>query len=120
MNITKGLLLAAAVLASAPLEAAMVEKAVDYSIDGQPYRGYLHYDDAIHSKQPRPLLLLVPNWLGTSAANRRQAAEIAGKDYVIFVADMFGKDKQPADTDAAGKAVGAIYASACSPPRPRP
>lgn len=97
-------------LISPNLHAAMVEKPVDYSIDGQAYRGYVQYDAAVHSKQPRPVLLLVPNWLGTSAANRKQAAEIAGKDYVVFVADMFGKDRQPADTDAAGKAVGAIYA----------
>lgn len=91
-------------------QAAMIEKPVDYSIEGQPYRGYVHYDDAVHSKVPRPVVLLVPNWLGTNAANRKQAAQIAGKNYVVFVADMFGKDKQPVDTDAAGKAVGAIYA----------
>jgi dienelactone hydrolase len=51
----------------------------------------------------------VPNWLGTTAANRKQAAAIAAQDYVVFVADMFGRDAQPADTEAAGKAVGALY-----------
>ncbi|HEY0973895.1 MAG TPA: dienelactone hydrolase family protein [Solimonas sp.] len=87
--------------------AAPVEKAVDYAIEGQPHRGYLVYDNAVTTT--RPLLVLVPNWLGTNAANRKQAAEIAGKDYVVFVADMFGRDRQPADTTAAGKAVGALY-----------
>lgn len=97
----------AAMTLSAQSFAAPVEKVVDYTIDGQPHRGYVYYDDAV--KTPRPLVVLVPNWLGTSAANRKQAAEIAGKDYVVFVADMFGRNKQPADQAAAGKAVAALY-----------
>lgn len=92
---------------SAQAFAAPVEKVVDYTIGGQPHRGYAYYDDAV--KTARPLVVLVPNWMGTSAANRKQAAEIAGKDYVVFVADMYGRDKQPADQAAAAKAVGALY-----------
>lgn len=91
-------------------QAAMVETAIDYNIDGQAYRGYAIYDQAVHSKRPRPVLLLVPNWLGTTPANREQAAQVAGKDYVVFVADMFGKDRQPADMKAAGAATAALYA----------
>jgi dienelactone hydrolase len=102
-----GLLLAAATMTAPNALAAVVEKAVDYQIDGKPHRGYFYYDDAIDSV--RPLVVLVPNWLGTSDANRKQAAEIAAQDYVVFVADMFGKDAQPANTEAAGKAVGALY-----------
>lgn len=89
-------------------QAALTETPVDYQVDGAAYRGYLVYDSAVKAK--RPLLVLVPNWLGANAANRKQAAEIAGKDYVVFVADMFGADKLPANSDEAGKAVGAIYA----------
>ncbi len=88
--------------------AAMIERAVDYPIEGRMHRGYLIYDDSVSS--PRPLLLMVPNWLGTTAANRRQAADIAGRDYVLFVADMYGKDAQPADSAAAGTKVQALYA----------
>lgn len=89
-------------------QAAVTETPVDYQIAGDHYRGYVLHDPAVKAK--RPLLVLVPNWLGANAANRRQAAEIAGKDYVVFVADMFGADKLPNNTDEAGKAVGAIYA----------
>jgi dienelactone hydrolase len=96
----------ALLFASAAGRAAPVEKTVDYKIDGQPHRGYVYYDDA---EKDLPLLILVPNWLGTSEANRRQAQQIAGDDYVVFVADMYGKDAQPANTEAAGKAVGALY-----------
>lgn len=85
----------------------MIEQAVDYSLDGRAHRGYLIHNEAV--REAKPVLLVVPNWLGTTAANRKQAAEIAGGDYVVFVADMFGKDAQPANTDAAGKAVNALY-----------
>ncbi|SFF64961.1 Dienelactone hydrolase [Fontimonas thermophila] len=99
------------VMAAAPALAApglAAEKIADYVIDGQIHRGYFYYDERIDAA--RPLVVLVPNWLGTTAANRRQAADIAGRDYVVFVADMFGKDAQPADAEAASKAVRALYA----------
>jgi dienelactone hydrolase len=89
------------------VQAAMIERPVDYSIDGREHRGYVIYDDAV--KTQRPLLLLVPNWLGTTSANRQQAAEVAGQRYVVMVVDMYGRDQQPADSGAAGKAVSALY-----------
>jgi len=102
------LLAAALLLAGGSAHAAMVETAVDYQSGGHSFRGYAIHDAAV--KKQRPLVVLVPNWLGTSAANRKQAAQIAGQDYVVFVADMYGKDQQPADSAAAGKATAAVYA----------
>ncbi|MES0873836.1 dienelactone hydrolase family protein [Sinimarinibacterium thermocellulolyticum] len=101
------LLLAAGAMIVLPAPAAVVEKAVDYEIDGVTHRGYFYFDDTV--KTARALVLLVPNWLGTNATNRRQAAEIAGQRYVVFVADMYGAERQPADPQAAGKAVQALY-----------
>lgn len=107
LRITSLALACAAVAGALSVSAMAAETVLDYSIDGRTHRGYFYYDDSI--KTARPLVLLVPNWLGTTAANRKQAAEIAGRDYVVFVADMFGKDAQPADATAAGKAVRALY-----------
>lgn len=108
MSSIRTLALACAAIAGALSVPAMAaEKVLDYPIDGRSHRGYFYYDDSV--KTARPLVVLVPNWLGTSAANRKQAAEIAGSDYVVFVADMYGKDAQPADAEAAGKAVRALY-----------
>ncbi|HEY1077025.1 MAG TPA: dienelactone hydrolase family protein [Fontimonas sp.] len=87
--------------------AGAAEQVIDYKIDGQTYRGYAYYDDTI--KTARPLLVLIPNWLGTTAENREQAAMIAGSDYVVFVADMFGAKAQPDGPEAAGKQVAALY-----------
>lgn len=101
------ILLLAGLLGSTGVSAAMVEKAVDYSIDGKTHRGYAYSDDA--GTSPRPLVLMIPNWLGNNGANRKQAATIAGSEYVVFLADMYGKDKQPSGPAEAGVAVKALY-----------
>ncbi|MFA5940406.1 MAG: dienelactone hydrolase family protein [Sinimarinibacterium sp.] len=103
-----GLIVCIAAMTSVSAFAEVVERPLDYTVGEQTHRGYFIYDDA--KSTPRPLIVLVPNWLGTTAANRKQAGEIAGSDYVVFVADMYGNDRQPTDAAAAGKAVGALYA----------
>lgn len=110
MNIRNGiakLLAAGALCVACGAQAKIVEKAVDYSVGDQPYRGYVYYDSA--GPRKRPVVLMVPNWMGTSEANRKQARQIAGKDYVVFLADMYGRDQQPANPDAAAKLVGQLY-----------
>lgn len=101
------LLAVGALCAACGVQAKTVEKAVDYTVADQSYRGYVYYDTAGAKK--RPVVLMVPNWMGTSEANRRQARKIAGRDYVVFLADMYGRDQQPANADAAGKLVGQLY-----------
>ncbi|WP_224242345.1 dienelactone hydrolase family protein [Hyalangium gracile] len=83
-----------------------VQKPVKYELSGTKLEGVLIYDDAV--KTPRPGLVLVPNWLGINPANLKQAVEIAGKDYIIFVADMYGGTVRPKTTDEAGKVSGAV------------
>ncbi|MFN7131843.1 MAG: dienelactone hydrolase family protein [Myxococcales bacterium] len=88
-------------LMSATADAKLVRKPVPYEIDGAPYEGVLVYDDAVRA--PRPGLLLVPNWLGVNEDNLVQAAEVAGRAYVVFVADVFGtavRPKSPAEASA--------------------
>lgn len=83
-----------------------VQKPVKYELEGTKFEGVLVYDDAV--KTPRPGLVLVPNWMGINEPNLKQAVQIAGKDYVIFVADMFGQAVRPKTTDEAGKVSGAV------------
>lgn len=106
-SITRAALAGLALLLAGPALARSVEQVVDYRIDGEAYRGYVYYDDA--AAKPLPVVLLVPNWLGPTADNRAQAREIAGRDYLVFVADMYGRDRQPANAAAAGKLVTALY-----------
>jgi len=92
---------------SLPATAAMVTRTVDYQAGDTALRGTLVYDDAAQAK--RPALLMVPNWYGVNAAAVKKAASIAGRDYVVFLADMYGKDLRPADATAAGTAVKPLY-----------
>ncbi|WP_044875220.1 dienelactone hydrolase family protein [Pseudomonas sp. LFM046] len=89
-----------------PTWAAMVTQAVPYEIDGKAFQGSLVYDDAITT--PRPGLLMVPNWMGVTPAAAEQAKQIAGQRYVIFIADMYGKEIRPANPDEAKAAATAV------------
>jgi len=102
----KAWLAVAVLLAATAAEAKVTEKVVDYSVGDQPYRGYVYYDSA---RRRLPLVLLVPNQMGISETNRRQARQIASSDYAVFLADMYGRDQQPATTEAAGRQVSMLY-----------
>jgi len=97
--------LALPLLALATLsEAAMQADTLPYQVDGAAFEGVLVYDDAISNA--RPALLMAPNWLGVTPAAVEQAKLIAGSDYVIFVADLYGKAIRPGDASEARAAVG--------------
>jgi dienelactone hydrolase len=103
------LTLAALLIAVAgPVAAAVVEKPIEYEVDGTTVRSVLVYDDAVTTA--RPGLVLVPNWMGAGEAAVAKAKEIAGSKYVILVADVYGRDLRPANADEAGKAAGGMYA----------
>ena len=95
-------------LIAMPTFAAPVSKAISYEIGGQKFEGRLVYDNA--SKKLRPGLLMAPNWMGPTGAAFKQAQELAGKDYVIFVADMYGTAVRPKNGDEAGAASKSVYA----------
>jgi dienelactone hydrolase len=91
-----------------PLFAATVAEAVPYTVGTVKCSGFLVYDQASTSK--RPALLMVPNWLGPTEANLAMAKTIAEMGYVVFMADMYGVDVRPKNSDEAGNAVKPFYA----------
>jgi dienelactone hydrolase len=96
-------------LVAAPVaHAAMVATPVDYEVGGKKMQSMLVYDSAV--KTPRPGLVMVPDWLGMNADQIALAKQIAGKDYVILVADVYGVDVRPKTPDEAGKATESMYA----------
>jgi len=92
---------------SASLHAAMVAKQVDYKVGGKEMQSVLVYDDAV--KTPRPGLVMAPDWLGMNDNQIALAKQIAGKDYVILIADVYGVDVRPKTPDEAGKATNNMY-----------
>ncbi|MFN3582000.1 MAG: dienelactone hydrolase family protein [Pseudomonas sp.] len=82
-------------------QADMVVKSVAYEIDGKPYEGMLVYDAA--TSEARPGILMVPNWMGVTENAAKKAYRAGGSEYVVFVADMYGKDIRPENAEQAGK-----------------
>jgi len=88
--------------------AAMVARNVDYDVDGKKMQSVLVYDDAV--KTARPGLVMTPDWLGMNKDQVALAQKVAGKDYVILVADVYGSEVRPKNADEAGAAAKNMYA----------
>ena len=80
-----------------PALAAMQAKPVEWTQDGTTFSGVLVYDDSDNDK--RPGLVMVPNWKGVNDSAIAKAKQLAGDDYVVLVADVYGKGVRP-KTDA--------------------
>ena len=93
-------------LLAAPALAAVQTETVEWEMDGTAFSGVLVYDDANSIK--RPGVVMVPNWMGVTGASVENAKRIAGDDYVVLVADVYGKDNRPADREEAGKISGEL------------
>ena len=72
---------------------------VKYSSAGKPYVGALVYDENI--KQPRPALLMCPNWMGMREQAIDRAKLLAGFGYVVFAVDMYGEGIRPSNFEQA-------------------
>jgi dienelactone hydrolase len=80
-----------------PAKAAMKTQPVEWQLDGTTFSGVLVYDDGDSDK--RPGLVMVPNWKGVNDSAIAKAKQLAGDDYVVLVADVYGKGVRP-KTDA--------------------
>ncbi|MET0814128.1 MAG: dienelactone hydrolase family protein [Pseudoxanthomonas sp.] len=97
-----------AALVAAPVLAAPVAKPISWKVGKQTFSGFVVYDDA--SKETRPGLLLVPDWLGVTTAAVDKAKQIARDDYVVLVVDMYGKGVRPKNPTQAMAQVKKLYA----------
>ena len=92
--------------AALPAFAAMQAKPVEWTVGKDRFSGYVVYDDASAAK--RPGLVMVPNWMGVTDDAVARAKAVAGADYVVLVADVYGKGRQPANAGEAGKLAGGL------------
>jgi dienelactone hydrolase len=67
----------------------MAEKKVPYQVDGRSFEGLIVYEDSVGAK--RPAVFMQPDWKGVCSDTIAQARSVAGKDYVVLMADMFGR-----------------------------
>jgi len=89
-------------LAATPAWAAMKSQPLEWQHDGTTFSGVLVYDDEGDAR--RPGVVMVPNWRGVNASAIAKAEQIAGDDYVVLVADVYGKNLRPKDNDEAAAA----------------
>ncbi|MGA7790055.1 MAG: dienelactone hydrolase family protein [Xanthobacteraceae bacterium] len=66
----------------------MAEQKVPYQVDDRRFEGVIVYDDSVTAK--RPIVFMQPDWKGVCPDTIGQARAVAGKDYVVLMADMFG------------------------------
>jgi dienelactone hydrolase len=88
--------------------AEMKTETLRYEVDGETMSSVLVYDDASPTK--RAGIVMVPNWMGVNDAQIAKAKTIAGTDYVVLVADVYGEKTRPTNSDEASKAAMAAYA----------
>jgi dienelactone hydrolase len=91
---------------AAGAQAAMVARPVEYDVGGKKMQSVLVYDDAV--KTPRPGLVMTPDWKGMNDDQVALAKQVAGKDYVILAADVYGIDVRPKNAEEAGAAAKAM------------
>src|SRR5580698_7125572 len=66
----------------------MAERKVPYQVGGRQFEGMIVYDDSGAAR--RPAIFMQPDWKGVCGDTIGQARSVAGKDYVVLMADMFG------------------------------
>ena len=105
MKIKRYLVLLLCTLA-APALAAVKGQAVNYTIDGESYTGYLAHDDA--RKEPGPGVLVVHEWWGHNEYARRRADMLAELGYTALALDMYGSGKLAEHPDDAKQFMSAV------------
>ena len=66
----------------------MYGKKVPYQVNGRQFEGMIVAHDG--AKAPRPMIFMQPDWKGVCSDTIAQARTVAGSDYVVLMADMFG------------------------------
>lgn len=85
---------------------AMVEEHVKHAYEGITFDSIMVYDDT--SVTSRPAVLMVPNWMGVSLDSLEIAKQVAGRDYVVLMADLYGESVRPKNPDEAKQAATAL------------
>lgn len=100
---------AACAVAMLPAQQARAEvrtQNITYSSDSVTLEGYLAYDDRATGKLPG--VLVVHEWKGITAYEKKRVEQLASMGYVAFAADIYGKGVSPATTEEAARTAG-IY-----------
>jgi dienelactone hydrolase len=91
---------------SGQIGAAVKTETVKYKVGDMVHIGFLAYDDA--SKEKRPGILVVHEFMGINDYARDRAKQLAGLGYVAFAVDMYGDGKLAKHPEEAKEMVGML------------
>lgn len=92
---------ASLLLFSALADAEVKTQTIDYEVNGEPFTGFMAWDDAIEGE--RPGVLVVHEWWGMNDFTRSRAEALAALGYTAFALDMYGSGKVTDHPDDAKK-----------------
>ena len=96
----------------------MVVERIDYQAGSVKGKGALVWNEKISDK--RPLLLVMPNWLGVTELAIKCAQKMAGDKYIAFVGCSTAKDESASTRRSTTRVAEADKrGSATAPRRPR-
>lgn len=98
--------LCSATLWSAQAAAAIKVEPLEWTVEGTTFSGFLVYDK--DQEGNRPGLVMVPNWMGVTGDSVENARRVAGDDYVVLVADVYGSQNRPRNAEEAAKISAAL------------
>jgi len=101
MNLLRLLFFTCLSFLSFSANAAIIEKNINYSVDGKEFKGYISYDDS--SNKPRPGIIVVHEWWGHNDYARKRARMLAELGYTAIALDMYGEGKQAGHPGDASK-----------------
>lgn len=79
----------------------LIGQSVEYTSQGEAFKGYLAFDEGFEGK--RPGVLVVHEWWGLNEYARKRAQMLGGLGYVALAVDMYGDGRTAAHPDDAGK-----------------
>ena len=100
------LFLTSLLASAAALSAGEVtEQSVKYSIGDTQFESTIVWEAG---DDPRPGILMVPNWMGPTEASLKKAKKVSKMGYVVMMVDMYGVEVRPADASEASQAAGTV------------
>ncbi|MFZ5432836.1 MAG: dienelactone hydrolase family protein [Calditrichota bacterium] len=76
-------------------------------MDGQPYEGYVVFDDA--QVEPRPGVLVCHEWWGLNDYAKSRADQLAQLGYIALACDIYGKGQRATTAEDAQKLATPFY-----------
>jgi dienelactone hydrolase len=98
-----GLFLISVLMAALSVRADLISNSVEYRQGDTVLEGYSVYDNTLDGR--RPGVLVVHQWKGLGAYERKRAEMLAQLGYNVFAVDIYGKGVRPANPqDASAEA----------------